>query len=316
MYRNLRLTTNILLSIIAVVFYIFIFSFISEAKYITVEEYNCTSSKFNFNATLRNSILSKGILQQSIQLIPYKLEKEKMLALESFFNENPLRYVLSYKEREIKYNHESILAVDILSDMDALKNSLINLGIYFKKSKIKCKLEVENFDKQDFVNLSNLLLLTGVLKIDNINELQLNIKKIKNSLYTGSLKYNNYIWVGTSKSIYKLWEILWKNYFNLPSIKDKFFSKIIIYAGPWITTSGLKYFNDQIKERKEIIDKIELIKIEFNEGIFGKWKIISIRPSEVMSYLNKYFGERDMKVKIRLISPKEKNQDYNSGTQN
>lgn len=311
MSMNLRYKINIVIFFVLVIFFsIFTCNRLLASNYIIITQSNCTSRDFNFNATIKNNILAQGLLKEAVKILPYDLDDQGKMSLLDFFKQNPLKYVLSYNELEKKNGNENILELKVFIDVDGLKNVLINIGAYFKDN-LTCKLIIENFDEQDFIHLSNLLSLSGITKTDYSSRLQLDLKKINNSLYTGTLTFNGQVWAGTSKTLYELWEKLWKNYFNLPEVRNKFFSKIKVFAGPWVTISGFRYFDEILHQKKEILDSVKLIKIEFNKGIYGYWEISSINPSRTTSYLNNYFGKRGMKFRISLSSPgEEKNQNF------
>ncbi len=276
---------------------------ISFSQDIRIEQQNCTSTQFNLNATLRNKILSKALVKEAIKIIPYGLDQQKIDTLSQLFEDSSLKYVLSYKEHEQRNQNSTSLILNVKLDIGALKNTLINLGLYFNSKDVTVCLKTENFEEPDINFLNSLLRLSGISVDNNSIEPKLYIKKIKDTLYTGTFTYQDHYWAATKKSLGELWETLWSNYFNLPEIKNKFFSKIILSAGPWVTLTGVKGFNKTLQGKKQFLEGVKLISLTFSQGIFGKWEIVTIKPNAVTTFLNNYLGARGMEFNIQVLPP-------------
>lgn len=275
---------------------------ISFCQDLTIEQQNCTSTQFNLNATLRNKILSKALIKEAIKIIPYELDQQKIDTLSQLFEDSSLKYVLSYKEHEQRNQNSTSLILNVKLDIGALKNTLINLGLYFNSKNVTVCLKTENLEEPEINFLDSLLKLSGI-SIENNSELKLYLKKIKDTLYTGTLTYKDHYWAATKKSLGELWETLWSNYFNLPEIKNKFFTKIILSAGPWVTLTGAKIFNRTLESKKEFLEGVKLISLTFSKGLFGKWEIYTIKPNAVTTFLNNYLGARGMEFNIQVLPP-------------
>ncbi len=270
----------------------------SFSKLITLEQYNCTAKDFNLNSTLKNQIFSKALIKETEEILPYRLSENRTEILHHFFEQNAVKYITIYNYSEITRGNSTYLKISINPNINSLKTSLINLGIFLNK-KTQCEINTENFDQQDFTELKNLCVLSNIYESNNTAPSHLTIKKISKSLYTGILKYKDNFWSATSDTLSGLWETLWGNYFNLPEIRAMYSKRIILWAGPWVTTSGLEGFWDILKNKHELIEGVSLISIEFNEGIYGKWEIISTRAELIKSFLSDYLGKRNMDFKIQ-----------------
>ncbi len=207
-------------------FFLFITYSISFAEFIKIEEQNCTSTEFNLNATLRNKILSKALVNESLKIMSTKLDEEKIKILNKLFEQSSLNYVLSYKDHEEKSQNSTSLIVELKLDIESIKKTLMNIGVYFNQKVVVTQMETENFEGPDLQSLDNLLKLSGITVDDNVSELKLYIRKVNDSLYTGTLKYKDHYWSGTKKTVSLNYGKLYGEiFFNLPEIKDKFFLK-------------------------------------------------------------------------------------------
>ncbi|GAB6162825.1 hypothetical protein JCM12298_19850 [Desulfothermus naphthae] len=291
------------IKIFTVVFILFTCS-ILVGQSIRIEEQNCTSSQFNLNATMRNKILTKALVIAATKILPYELDQQKIDILKQLFENSSMKYILSYKEHEEKNQNSTSLILNVNVDIISLKNKLKNLGLYFNPKKVLVHLETEDLQQPDLEFLDSLLQLSGVSVHNNSSEIKLYIKKIKDTLYTGTLSYKDHYWAATKNSLGDLLEALWSNYFNLPEIKNKFFSKIVLSAGPWVTLTGFKIFKKRLKAKKELLERVQLISITFlPQGIFGKWEIVTIKPKLVTTFLNNYLGERGMEFNMQVLPP-------------
>lgn len=270
-------------------------------SYIQVIEENCTESNFNLNATLKNSILAKGIYKQSLEIIPHKISEQRQDALFLFFQNDPLRYVISYKTEENIVNNVPILTLNLTLDINAIKNTLINLGVYFDVGKLKCNIKTENFETDDNEILENLITLSNIEMSNSTESIKVSINKHKKDIYIGTLEFNSLKWSSTSDSLSSLWEKLWSYYFNQLSIQYKFYKEILVYAGPWATTSGFFRFYKELNSKKELLSFVELVAINFNKGVYGEFIIITSNPQKVIKLISGWFEERNLEYTIKVV---------------
>ncbi len=271
-------------------------------SYVTVIEKNCTESEFNLNATLKKMVIAKGICRQSLDILPHEISKQRKDVLFLFFKNDPFRYVLAYSTEEGTLNNIPTLILKLTLDIDSLKKTLINLGIYFDLGTIKCNIETENFDVEDNEILTNLTILSNVQRSNSSESIKLSLKKYKTHIYSGTLEFNNLRWSTTAKSLFSLWEKLWSYYFNQSNLKQRFFKKIYVNVGPWATISGLFKFYNELKNKKELLCSVKLISINFNKGVYGEFDIVTSNYNRVIELLTNLFENRGLEYNIKVAT--------------
>ncbi len=263
---------------------------------------NCTEAQFSFNATLKNTLLSQAVLKEALSLLPYNLSPLQREMLYFFIKKSPMKYILSYKELEYKDKNIPMLKIDVTTNTSVVKGLLKDMGIYFNKGTTFFSLISQGLEDKDKVELFNLETLSNMVEDPREESLKMEIKKIDKGLYSGSLVYEKYRWFYTATSLDRLWENLWKNYFSLPEIKEQYYTVIRLWAHGWLTTVGLKFFQEKLRQRAKIVDEIRLISLQMKEDIGGEWKIYTLRPSLLISYLSNYFLSREMEFQITTLS--------------
>ncbi len=287
---------------------IFILIFIPQGVwgYTSIVAQNCTEANFSFNSTLKNNLLSRAVLKEATTLLSYHLSPLRQEMLYSFIKKAPMRYILSYNEQESRKGNIPILEINVTTNRAVLKELLKDIGVYFDKGTTFFSLTTQGLEDTDKIELFNLETLSNMIEDPQEQDLKMEIKKVDKKFYTGSLVYKKYKWCYTASSMDNLWENLWKNYFSLPEIKERYYTVIKLCAHGWITTIGISFFQRILTQKTRMVDDIELISLQMKEDVGGEWKIYTLRPSLLISYLSNYFLSREMEFQITTLSSPSK----------
>ncbi len=274
---------------------------VAYARYCTIVESNCTEASFAFNATLRKNILTRAILKEALSLLPYNLSPLRREMLLFFLETHPLKFVLSYKEKEFSQKGAPMLEVDVAVNKQVLKKVLKAIGVYFERKSLFFSLSTKGLDEKDHMELFNLETLSNMVEDPQEKGLHMEVTKVGRA-YSGSLSFGKKLWSDTTPSLSLLWQHLWGKYFSLPEIKRKYYTIIQVCAHGWLTVAGLKFFEKDLCRHIEILDEVEMESLDMKEDIGGRWKIYTLRPSALISFLTNYFLKREMEFQLTTLS--------------